>query len=170
MAIGDKIKEIRENFGLTQAELAAKSSVSRVSIGNYERGTRIPNSSVLKKIADALYTSPDFLLGDNPYFNTDDKTSDLYEKYLPDYGYDHHLEDFLEKRGYFIEPSIYDYDNEEEQQLRADEWAEPEKQYFNIIHNGTKVKVTPQEAATFEHNIINAIEYEWYKIKQKYNK
>jgi transcriptional regulator with XRE-family HTH domain len=52
--IGEKIKELRKEKKLTQSELAEKSGLSRVSIGNYERCDRIPDAIVVKKIADAL--------------------------------------------------------------------------------------------------------------------
>lgn len=169
MSLGNRIRETRERFNYTQEELARKSGISRVSIGNYERGARIPSSTVLKSIASALYTNPDYLLGDSNYIDSDDKTYDLYEKYLPDYGYDPYLEEFLEKRGYIIEPSIYDFSTEEEQLVKADEWMDPDKQYFNIIHDGIKIKVSPEDAATLEKNILYAIDYEWYKLKQKYS-
>lgn len=54
MSIGEKIKQVRINKGLTQAQLAEKSGVARVSIGNYERGDRTPPSDILVNIAKAL--------------------------------------------------------------------------------------------------------------------
>lgn len=54
MNIGEKIKQARNSKGLTQEELAKKTGIARVSIGNYERGDRIPPSDVLIKIANTL--------------------------------------------------------------------------------------------------------------------
>lgn len=170
MSLGSKIKEVRELFGMTQKDLAEKSGISRVSIGNYERDSRIPNSTVLKKIATALHTNPDYLLEVNPYFDSDIQTSEIYDKYLPNFDFDFLLEEYLEKHDYIIEPSIYDFSNEEEQKIRVDEWTNPDKQYFNLIHNGNKLKIPPKEVVTFEQNIIKAIEFEWYKLVQKYGK
>lgn len=61
MSIGENIRNYRLNKGLTQAELAKKSGMSRIALGNYERGERIPNSAILCRIADALDTSPNEL-------------------------------------------------------------------------------------------------------------
>ena len=44
----------RNKLGLTQKELADKSGITRVSIGNYERGDRIPPADILNKIAISL--------------------------------------------------------------------------------------------------------------------
>lgn len=49
-----KIKEVRTNRGVTQAELAEKVGVSRSAIAKYEKGERTPPLSLLQKIADAL--------------------------------------------------------------------------------------------------------------------
>ena len=54
MSIGEKIKIQRLKKGMTQEDLANKSNLSRVAIGNYERGDRSPNMDILTKIADAL--------------------------------------------------------------------------------------------------------------------
>lgn len=57
MTTGEKIKRFRVLKGLKQAELAKMAGVSRVAIGNYERGDRIPNIEIARKIAEALDVS-----------------------------------------------------------------------------------------------------------------
>ncbi len=52
--IGDMIKEYRLKKGLKQSELAQKANISREAVGNYERGDRIPNIEIVRKIANAL--------------------------------------------------------------------------------------------------------------------
>lgn len=170
MTLGEKIKETRETLMLTQSALAARTGISRVSIGNYERGNRIPNSNVLKKIANALHTTPDYLLGSDPFFNNDEKTDNFYNKYMPNLEFDFELEEFLEKHGYIITPSIFDYDDEQDRQTKIVEWTNPEKQYYNIIHDGIEIKVSPHVIVEFEKNIMRAIEFEWFKIKQNHLK
>lgn len=54
MSFGERMKQIRQNKGMTQNQLAVKANISRVAIGNYERGDRQPNIDITKKIADAL--------------------------------------------------------------------------------------------------------------------
>lgn len=63
MALNDNLKNIRKIRGLTQKELAQKSGITRESIGNYERGDRIPPVDTLNKIAKALGVTPNDLIG-----------------------------------------------------------------------------------------------------------
>lgn len=60
--IGENIRQIRIEKGLKQSDLAAKAGVSRVAIGNYERGDRQPPFDIAAKIAAALEVSVDALL------------------------------------------------------------------------------------------------------------
>ena len=57
-----RIREARLAAGLTQAQLAEKADVSRVSIGFYERGERIPPLDAGAKIAKVLNVSLDWLV------------------------------------------------------------------------------------------------------------
>ena len=52
--IGNQIAEIRKQKGLTQAELGARAGLSRVSIGNIERGVSEPTITNLSQIAQVL--------------------------------------------------------------------------------------------------------------------
>lgn len=57
MTIGEKIKEIRENSGLTQKELAKKCNLAEITIRQYELNKRQPKIETLQTIAAALNTS-----------------------------------------------------------------------------------------------------------------
>ena len=64
MVFRDRLKEKRLAAGMTQAELAEKAGVSARTIQYYEMGTRKPrNLEVIQKIAEALRTTLDYLLG-----------------------------------------------------------------------------------------------------------
>lgn len=52
--IGKNIKNYRKEKGWSQDELAKKTGMSKISIGNYERGNRCPTVETLQKIADAF--------------------------------------------------------------------------------------------------------------------
>lgn len=54
MTIGERIKEIRTEKGLTQKELSEKSGVSYQMIGQYEKSDSNLQISTLLKIANAL--------------------------------------------------------------------------------------------------------------------
>ena len=58
-----KLKELRLNQGLSQKDLAEKLNVSPTNIYNYETGRTEPSIEWIIKLADALNTSVDYLIG-----------------------------------------------------------------------------------------------------------
>lgn len=58
-----KIKELRTQRGISQAELGRFVGVERSTICQYEKGTRMPDNNTLIKIADYFGVSVDYLLG-----------------------------------------------------------------------------------------------------------
>lgn len=63
--IGEKIRYIRTKKGISQDELGGRISKSRVEINYYENNTRTPDIYILKKIAETLEVSMDYLCGLN---------------------------------------------------------------------------------------------------------
>ena len=64
MTFKDRLRRKRIEANLTQAQLAAKISVSARTIQNYETGIRKPTKyETVEKIAEALNTSAEYLLG-----------------------------------------------------------------------------------------------------------
>ncbi len=57
-----RIKSRRNILGLTQKKLGNKVGVSDVTISRWENGERDPKTEELKKLAEALETSTDYLL------------------------------------------------------------------------------------------------------------
>lgn len=68
--IGERIKELRVQRGLTQQQLADKVNLTYVQIGRYERGGTMPGGDALNKLADILGTTTDFLMNGNSDANT----------------------------------------------------------------------------------------------------
>lgn len=60
---GIRLKQLREEKGLKQEELAQLLSVSPSAIGMYERDYREPSDELLIKISEYFQVSTDFLLG-----------------------------------------------------------------------------------------------------------
>ena len=54
MTVGENIKKIRKEKGLTQKELGKLCGMSEAQIGQYENGLRNPKMETLEKIANAL--------------------------------------------------------------------------------------------------------------------
>ncbi len=59
----ERLKERREQLGLSQAALAAKVCVTQQFIAACEIGVRKPNCDIVAALADALDCSADYLLG-----------------------------------------------------------------------------------------------------------
>jgi transcriptional regulator with XRE-family HTH domain len=64
MSIGTRIKELRTQKRLKQAELGAIVGLTYVQIGRYELGKAEPSSNMLSKLAKALDTTTDYLVND----------------------------------------------------------------------------------------------------------
>jgi transcriptional regulator with XRE-family HTH domain len=60
--LGKRIQELRKQAGLSQTELANKIGVSYPQMSRYEVKGVQPPADVLKKLADALNTSVDYLI------------------------------------------------------------------------------------------------------------
>lgn len=66
--VGDRIEYLRKKLNLTQKQLAEKAGITEASLSRYENNLREPKAEIISKLAIALGTTTDFLLGqtDNP--------------------------------------------------------------------------------------------------------
>ena len=62
MDIGTRVREVREDLGMSQAELARRAGVARNHIVMIEAGSRTPSLALLERIAHELRTEPAELL------------------------------------------------------------------------------------------------------------
>ena len=62
MKYGDVLKELLEDRGITQKQLAKELCLASSTIGNYVNNQREPDYSVLKQIAAYFHVSTDYLL------------------------------------------------------------------------------------------------------------
>lgn len=85
MSIGENIREIRLKQNLKQSELAEKAEISRVAIGNYERGDRNPNIQTLTKIANALGVEIWELTSDNKDRAAIKKAENILKNFNPNH-------------------------------------------------------------------------------------
>jgi transcriptional regulator with XRE-family HTH domain len=60
---GDRLRKVRESKGLNQAQLAEKSGLQPSAVSHFEMGRRSPSFDNLKRLADALSVTIDYLLG-----------------------------------------------------------------------------------------------------------
>lgn len=61
MFIGKRIYDTRINKGISQMQLAIATGINPVSISNYETNKKTPQFTNLKKIAEALGVTTDYL-------------------------------------------------------------------------------------------------------------
>lgn len=59
--IGERMKALRTEKGLTQAELARQLNLSATAISHYEAGLRTPNSDIIKMYALFFNVSTDYI-------------------------------------------------------------------------------------------------------------
>ena len=59
----DNLKKIREIKGLSQAELAKRSGLQPSAVSHFETGRRAPSFDNLRRLADTLEVTTDFLIG-----------------------------------------------------------------------------------------------------------
>ena len=52
MAIGERLKAVRDRDGLTREAMASKLGVHKNTLGSYETGKSLPDSGVLNKLLD----------------------------------------------------------------------------------------------------------------------
>ncbi len=86
MLLGDRIRQIRLSKHMKQSDLAEKANISRVAVGNYERGDREPTAKILQQIALALGVSPSELLGWDE-LEQQAKEYDDFTEYVKSLGY-----------------------------------------------------------------------------------
>ncbi|WAM36616.1 helix-turn-helix transcriptional regulator [Caldicellulosiruptor acetigenus] len=61
--LGERIKQLREEKGYQQKDVAEKLGISKQAFSNYENGTREPNLLTVIEIADLFDVSVEYLLG-----------------------------------------------------------------------------------------------------------
>ena len=60
---GERLRKTRESKGLSQGELGQKAGLQPSAISHFESGRRSPSFDNLRRLADALSVTLDFLLG-----------------------------------------------------------------------------------------------------------
>ena len=61
--VGERIKEIRRDYKLTQAEFGQKLSISQDTVSLWEKGKAYPNTEYVIDICKTFDVSADYLLG-----------------------------------------------------------------------------------------------------------
>ncbi len=59
----ERLKELREEKGLTQVQLAKECGISKGAIGHWELNKRVPNLDAVIVLADYFQVSLDYIAG-----------------------------------------------------------------------------------------------------------
>lgn len=60
--VADRIKTLREENQMTQAELARRLSITRASVNAWEMGISVPSTQCIVELAGIFHISTDYLL------------------------------------------------------------------------------------------------------------
>ncbi len=149
--IGKRIKNLREEQGMTQEELASKLGYkSRSTINKIESGINNLTQDKIKFFADALETSPEYLLGFVD--DSDIDPSGVIYDLLSSIGYrvyscdETSIEVVTREKLHYKLPQIYIDDLKEQVQQYAEFLLAKNLTEDNLIHVGDYV-VQPEDAS-----------------------
>lgn len=105
-SMGDRIRRLREQKGLTQKELAELVGVGTHSLSRYENNLRNPSPEIISRLAKALDTTSDYLI-----------SAYIPEKYSDDNAIKEHdineYDEFIKKASaFFMDDKVADADKE----------------------------------------------------------
>ena len=80
MAIGENLKRLRRDKGMTQGDLALMTGIRLNHVSKIERNESDPKLSTIHKLVNALECSANALLMDNPSVNMDAKLAAVFER------------------------------------------------------------------------------------------
>lgn len=63
MSLGNRIVTARLKKGMSQWDLALKTGIHQTTLSRFENGSRRPGYSQIKKLAEVLDVSSDYILG-----------------------------------------------------------------------------------------------------------
>lgn len=65
MSLGERIKQLRNEKGMSQEKFGKQTGIHPNHVGKYEADKTVPSADKLRKIAEVLEVSSDYLLFDN---------------------------------------------------------------------------------------------------------
>ena len=62
MTFAEKLAALRQKYGMTQEQVARAVGVTRQAVSRWERGTSLPDSVALLRLAEEFNVEPDWLM------------------------------------------------------------------------------------------------------------
>jgi len=112
MTFGKRLKNLREQHGLSREELAKKLGLSYWAISKYETNSRVPDHEIVKKIANIFKVRIDFLYGQEEEYINDPSTPHWWHRETPPS--DIELEEFLKTANIYFDGVPLDEEDKED--------------------------------------------------------
>lgn len=184
MNIGEKIKDYRKKAGLTQKQLAEKIDRKEITIRKYESGEREPRISVIEDICKALNIPIDefgeelFQINNDNKENKDFRDSlELFKKYESNSTFKYISQSELVSQLMLLHGYTYEYyswsGRTEEEAYKIDEKIQSNTLPLGKITNlntNEKFNVSVSDLEQLYSNLKNFIDFELFKLKNKYDK
>ncbi len=81
MTLGERIKQLRKENGMTQVDMAQKLGVTKGTVSTWETDSRVPGFETLNQMCDMFQRSLDYLMGRSddatPPVRTDEELTEL---------------------------------------------------------------------------------------------
>lgn len=160
MTIGENIKRIRKERGLTQDELGNLVNLSGVAIMRYEKGQREPRQDTLIKIAKALGVHLRDLVDTSMWEEFDEASMKLLSKRVQEL---EAIDLYLKELGFTVQhiPSKWHY--EEDDNSPSGKIQVPDEYESILTKEGHTVTFTQEEFSDLENGAREAIEGKFYK-------
>lgn len=164
MGLSNRLRERREQLGLTQSEVATLLGITPGAVGNYENGVSTPKADILFKVFDALKCDANYLFQDEmkKIAEADKATPDEMDKLVKKYrkldAYGKETVNILVDREYqrcidyemFIGDKKFFIDGKTPPNLAAlSNYAQQFNKELNAAHARTDIEVT---AANLKHD------------------
>lgn len=150
MTVGERLKQLRENAGLSQVDLASKLNISKQNLYKYENDiiTNIPSDKI-EEAAVILNTSPSYIMGWVKYDErtsgkeaSDDKVIKLAQNLLKFHGSGKQLMDNYEQLSDINKKKVVDYS---ESLLKVQKMEEEQLHLMpDAAHDRTDIKPTDE--------------------------
>lgn len=105
-----RLKELLNESGDTQNEMARKTGLTKSAISNYINGTRVPRQDAILKISNTYNVNPAWLMGcDVLKDSIKDLEKNIIEQHLELFGKDYEDEDLTAEQQYLLNSTVGNY-------------------------------------------------------------
>ena len=156
MGVGNNIKRIRQERGLTQKRLGELCGIAEPNIRKYENGKQKPKLETIEKIASALGVTPFDLMGFDYW---DQQNPDAGKEYTVSESWDN----YLKSMGYIIQHNVSKWHWEDETADISERVQIPDEYAHTLIKDGHEAIFSDSEFEELQKGALEAIEGRFFK-------